>query len=310
MSAVIVLQQMLVLFSMMAIGAFLWKKNWIDAKGQKALSKMVVNIFNPLLLIYSISGYDFEKSTMNVGQNMIFVMIYFVMLFLTGIVVTFLLRLKKPQKNFYQMMMLFSNIGFVGIPIVTALLGREYVLYIAFYTLVYNVLLYTYGIYLAIKSNVDEGGTSVSFPIKRIVNPGVVGCLVSILIFLCRIEIPAPVETFLDYMGNTCIPLSMILIGISVAQMEFSKLFSNVKMYVFLAIKMLAIPICAALICRQLPVDAGVYKVFVIECAVPIGSIITLIAQEYGAEDDSATIGIVLSTLLSVVTIPIVAIFL
>ena len=63
MSAVIVLQQMLVLFSMIAIGVFLWKKNWIDVKGQKALSKMVVNIFNPLLLIYSISGYDFEKST-------------------------------------------------------------------------------------------------------------------------------------------------------------------------------------------------------------------------------------------------------
>ena len=80
MSAVIVLQQMLVLFSMIAIGVFLWKKNWIDVKGQKALSKMVVNIFNPLLLIYSISGYDFEKSTMNVGQNMVFVIVYFVLL--------------------------------------------------------------------------------------------------------------------------------------------------------------------------------------------------------------------------------------
>ena len=90
MSAVIVLQQMLVLFSMIAIGVFLWKKNWIDVKGQKALSKMVVNIFNPLLLIYSISGYDFEKSTMNVGQNMVFVIVYFVLLFLMGFVVAFL----------------------------------------------------------------------------------------------------------------------------------------------------------------------------------------------------------------------------
>ena len=66
-------------------------------------------------LIYSISGYDFEKSTMNVGQNMVFVIVYFVLLFLMGFVVAFLLRLKKPQKNFYQMMMLFSNIGFVDV---------------------------------------------------------------------------------------------------------------------------------------------------------------------------------------------------
>ena len=226
MSAVIVLQQMLVLFSMIAIGVFLWKKNWIDVKGQKALSKMVVNIFNPLLLIYSISGYDFEKSTMNVGQNMVFVIVYFVLLFLMGFVVAFFKIISTDT--------------------------------------IYNVLLYTYGIYLAIKSNVDEGGTSVFFPIKRILNPGVVGCVIAILIFLCGLDIPAPVETFLDYMGNTCIPLSMILIGISVGQMELSKLFSNLKMYVFLAIKMLLIPIGAALICRQLPVDAGVYKVFVI----------------------------------------------
>ena len=177
-----------------------------DVEGQALLNGRV-NIFNPLLLIYSISGYDFEKSTMNVGQNMVFVIVYFVLLFLMGFVVAFLLRLKKPQKNFYQMMMLFSNIGFARIPIAFTLM-EEYVLYIAFYTLVYNVLLYTYGIYLAIKSNVDEGGTSVFFPIKRILNPGVVGCVIAILIFLCGLDIPAPVETFLDYMGNTCIPLS------------------------------------------------------------------------------------------------------
>ena len=115
-----------------------------------------------------------------------------------------------------------------------------YILHFIHWFIMY--FLYTYGIYLAIKSNVDEGGTSVFFPIKRILNPGVVGCVIAILIFLCGLDIPAPVETFLDYMGNTCIPLSMILIGISVGQMELSKLFSNLKMYVFLAIKMLLIP--------------------------------------------------------------------
>ena len=157
----IVLQQMLVLFAMMAIGMFLWKKQWIDEKGQKSISKLVVNIFNPLLLINSIAGYDFANATVDIGQNLIFVGVYFLMLFAAGFVITVLLRLKRPQKQFYQMMMLFSNIGFIGIPLVTALLGKEYVLYVAFYILVYNVLLYTYGIYLAIKSNGGGEGKSV-----------------------------------------------------------------------------------------------------------------------------------------------------
>lgn len=310
MSAIIVLKQMLVLFAMMAIGMFLWKKQWIDENSQKSISKLVVNIFNPLLVINSIAGYDFDNSAIDIGQNMVFVGVYFLLFFLAGFGVTLLLRLKRPQKHFYQMMMLFSNIGFIGIPLVTALLGKEYVLYVAFYILVYNVLLYTYGIYLAVRSNGDAQGESVKFPVKKIINPGVLGCVVAILIFVCKIRIPGPVATFVDYMGNTCIPLSMILIGVSVAQMDIRQLFSNVKMYAFLVIKLLIIPICAALICRQLPANRGIYQVFVLECAVPIGSIITLVAQEYGAEDDSATIGVVLSTILSVITIPVVAIFL
>lgn len=309
MSEIIVLQQMLILFAMMAIGYGLWKIKWLDDGSCKGISKLVVNVFNPLLLLGSIAGYDFENAHLHVGQNLIFVAVYFIVLFVMGLLVVWILRLKNPKKNFYRMMMMFSNIGFIGIPLVRALLGREYVLYIAFYILVYNVLLYTYGIYLAVRSNPSSKGDN-QFPIKKIVNPGVIGCIVAIIIFVCRIPIAEPVVTFLNYMGDTCIPLSMILIGTSVAKMDLKKVFSDVKMYFFIAVKMLVIPICAALICKGIPVDDGVYKVFIIECAVPIGSIITLIAQEYGAEDDSAVIGVVLSTLLSVATIPIVAIFL
>lgn len=310
MSAVIVLGQMLVLFVMMAVGYFAWKKQWIDERSQKGISKLVVDVFNPLLVISGIVGYDYENSAFNVKQNMIFVCIYFFLLFMVGWVITVLLRLKRPQKQFYQMMMMFSNIGFIGIPLVTALLGKEYVLYVAFYILIYNILLYTYGMYLAVRSRGNEQGESISFPIKKVLNPGVFGCLAAIFIFVCRIRIPAPVETFVTYMGDTCIPLSMILIGASVAQMNVRKLFSDGKMYVFLAVKMLGLPIAAALICRRLPMDRAICQVFVLECAVPIGSIITLMAKEYGDEDDSPTIGVVLSTLLSVITIPVVAVFL
>lgn len=309
MSAIIVLQQMLELFAMMAIGYGLWKVKWLDEGSCKGISKLVVNVFNPLLLIGSIAGYDFENVHLQIGQNLLFVAVYFIVLFLMGLLVVWILRLKNPQRNFYRMMMMFSNIGFIGIPLVRALLGREYVLYIAFYILVYNVLLYTYGIYLAIRSNADSE-ESDRFPIRKICNPGVIGCVVAIIMFVFKIKTAEPVVTFLTYMGDTCIPLSMILIGTSVAKMDLEKLFSDAKMYFFIAVKMLVIPICAALICKEMPVDAGVYQVFIIECAVPIGSIITLIAQEYGPEDDSAVIGVVLSTLLSVVTIPIVAIFL
>ena len=150
---------------------------------------------------------------------------------------------------------------------------------------------------------------------KRIINPGVVASLIAVIIFVSGLSVPKPVSTFCDYMGNTTIPLSMILIGVSVAEANLKEVFGEWRMYAFILLRMVLLPIAMSWLLRsflipQVAVDPVVFGIFIVELGMPVGSIIALIAKEQGTDGDFCMRGVVLSTLASIVTIPVVCAFL
>jgi hypothetical protein len=151
---------------------------------------------------------------------------------------------------------------------------------------------------------------SIAVSLKRIVNPGVVAALLAMLIFVTGVKVPSPVVSLCDYVGNATIPLSMMLIGISIAKADIKSYLKDLRMYAFILLRMLALPIAVALIMRNMGFDEVVFGVFIIELAMPIGSIIGLFAKECGADDAYCMKGTVLSTLASIITIPVVGLFL
>lgn len=320
-SAFIILQQMLVLFGMMLVGYFCYKIDWIDDHTYGKLSKIVVNILNPLLVIDGVlgknTGEDLNKLAINFGM----MILYFIFLIIISIPVVKILRTEKKNLELYRLMMMFSNVGFMGIPVISALYGSGVIIYIVFYMLGYNFLLYTYGIILARRSaqrnsqrSEKENGenNTVSFKdnIKSIMNPGVVAGTFAIVLFVMNIQVAAPVASFIKYLSQCVVPMSMILIGASMAQHELKTIFNEMKMYWFLLIRLVIIPIAVALLVRQLPIDSQILGVFILMLAMPVGSIVVLVAMEQGADSTCCTKGSVVSTLLSIITIPIVAMFL
>lgn len=309
----VILSQMAMLFAMMLTGYFVWKKEWFDENAYARLSKIVVNIFNPLLAIYGVAGKNAGKDVRLVLQNLGFVLFFYVFLTLAGVLVVLLLRLPQKEKRIYRLMTIFPNVGFMGMPVITSIFGMDSMIYIVFYMLGYNLLLYTYGLSLARKAAVDAGNAPQGKEKggwKRMVNPGMVSSVVAIAIFLLQLPLPSPVLSLCDYMGNATIPLSMLLIGMSIAKADLKKIFSNKIMYVFAALKMVVIPLSAILLLRPLKADPVVFGVFVLQLSMPVGSILTLIAKENGADEAVCTNGIVLSTLASIATIPLVCMFL
>lgn len=125
-----------------------------------------------------------------------------------------------------------------------------------------------------------------------------------------NIQVAAPVASFIKYLSQCVVPMSMILIGASMAQHELKTIFNEMKMYWFLLIRLVIIPIAVALLVRQLPIDSQILGVFILMLAMPVGSIVVLVAMEQGADSTCCTKGSVVSTLLSIITIPIVAMFL
>lgn len=321
MNIFVIVQQMLVLLVMMLVGYIVFRIGWLDNNSCSRMSKVVVNVLNPCLMIYGVLGKSGNLDGAMLGQTLVLVAVYYVVLILLSGPVASFLRIKKEHFNLYKLMLIFSNVAFMGIPVITSIYGNESMLLIAFYSLGYNLLLYTYGIYLAGKGSREaekaetgisskERTTEKGMQWKKLVNPGVVSCVAAIAIFASGVSMPESVCTFFDYVGNAAVPLSMILIGASVAQGGKKEFFLDKKMYAFMAVKMLAIPIAAALLLRFLSWPAMVEGVFILMLAMPVGSIVVMLAADSGNDAIECTKGSILTTLVSVLTIPIVAAFL
>ena len=307
---------MMVLFGMMLVGFFCYKWDWIDDHSYGKLSKIVVNILNPLLVIDGVLGKSRDGSFHNLLTNLVMVILYFVFLIIISIPVVKIIRPEKENVGVYRLMMIFSNVGFMGIPVISALYGSDVIIYIVFYMLGYNFLLYTYGIILARSSAkpayAENHNSNGSFKenLKAIINPGTIAGIIAIILFVCKIQVAAPMTSFIKYLSQCVVPFSMILIGASMAQQELKTIFKDVRMYWFLLIRLILIPVIMALCVRNLPIDSQILGVFILMLAMPVGSIVVLVAMEQGADSACCTRGSVISTLLSIITIPVIALLL
>ena len=154
--------------------------------------------------------------------------------------------------------------------------------YVSFYILIYNILLYTYGIHLI------SGGKKEKTDFKKLMNPGVAACLVSVVVFAGNIPAAESVKSFTGYMGNAAIPMSMMLIGASIAQANLKELLGEAKIYAFLAIKLLIIPMTqrwSSGILRCL----RSWREFRVHAWNAGGSIVVPLAAEYGADETCCT---------------------
>ena len=303
MKSILLLQQMLVLFAMMMCGFLAWKLRMVDKNACQKITTLFVNIFNPLLILSSVNEEQPAGASLLIRQDFIIALLYFLFITVCGYVFCFVRRYEKKKKNLYLLLNTFSNLGFMGIPLVKAVFGPEYIIFVVVYMMIFNVLAYTFGIYLAMSMS----DTSRSFSLRYLLNPGMVTCVIAITLFLTQARMPAPVVTFCSYMGNTAIPLSMLIIGISLAQSDLKTLLGNKDTYIFLLVKMILIPVAGILLFRLLPFDRNLYSLFCLMVSMPCATIGGMFAQEYSDSGDEANRIVLLSIVISVITIPLVS---
>ncbi|MBO5550650.1 MAG: AEC family transporter [Lachnospiraceae bacterium] len=200
-------------------------------------------------------------------------------------------------------MMILSNIGFFGIPVVKALFGDEYIIYLIFYMLLFNVVAYTLGIYLAM----PQGSEGPKFSPKQIINTGTVISVIAILLYFAEVPINETVGNFFTYMGNACIPLSMLLIGGSLAQLDLKEVFSDKEIYIYILLRNIIVPGLGIIILRMLPFDPVIVKICCLSTSMPIAALSGMLSEQYAHKGNYANKMIAMSTILSVVTVPILS---
>lgn len=296
----LVFGKMMMLFAYMMVGFLSAKKGLLKKDFYSGLSTFIVMIGNPALIVSSVMG-KYERPQWEVLiKTMIIAVIMFLVLILISQIIPHLFSVNKDEKGIYKTMMVFSNIGFMGFPVILSLYGKEGLLMASLFLLPYNILIYTYGIAM-IQDKDDE----YRFTWKKIINPGVAACILTMIIFGFNITFPEPVVNFVETIGNMTAPLSMIFIGGSMLGISFKSVMKNKKIFIFLIIKLVIIPIIAIGILQLYISDKMITGVLLVMLGMPVGSMTVMLAKEYGGKVETASEGVIISTLMSVLTLPI-----
>ena len=305
--AFIVFNQMLVLFTLMLMGYTCFKKQYITDSSARSIASIVVNVFNPALIISGV----LEEPKDSANHELIVISIiagamYFFLIILAPIL-NKALRVPSQQRSLYSLITVFSNVGFIGLPLVVSIYGKQAILYVAVFILMFNILFYTYGVFIMGKGlGHQDAPTSLLNNLKRLINPGVLACILAILIFLLRPPLPDFIKSSISVLGSTAIPLSMMLVGVALGQKKLRTLFNDIRLYIFALIRLIIIPIIFISTLTHFSISPLIMGVSIIMIAVPVGNMPTLLATEYGIDATICSDSLIITTIFSLITIPLV----
>ena len=299
----VLLNQMAILFAIMMVGYICRKVHIINDEGSRVISGIVVNVANPALILSS----GINKEVVIEGRSLLMICILslgvYTFLIAFSFILVKLLALKKSEYGTFGVMTVFSNIGFMGFPLISAVYGSEALLYASFFVIPYNVLIYTWGIRAMRKNNHEHGGIQW----KKIFNVGVIACILTLFIYMSKVRVPGTVESIVNYLSGLTAPLSMMVIGDSMSKMKIKEMILEKKILIFSLIKQIVIPIIGVLFFKLFGLDKLLLAVCMIMLATPVGSMTAMLAQRYEGDYELASKGVALTTLMSVVTIPLVS---
>lgn len=304
MSGLIVLKQMIIIFILILTGFVLYKKHLISEYATKDLSALVVNICSPGLILVSVLQDLTTVSRANVLLVGAIGICFYLGMSVVGYLLVKLLKVPGNQKTAYMLMTLFGNTGFIGIPVAMAIIGPKCMVYVIVFNFLYNCYIYTFGIML-----LKEGNKGVKNSWKNFLSPGLIACMFAFCIYWFNLRLPEGVETIAGYYGNACTLLSMIVIGISLANMQVKTVLKNKKLMLFIVIRFVIIPVLFAVLLKPLLPDTIMRATIVLMAALPVGNMPAMLSEQYGKDSKLIAEGIIVTTLLSVATITFTFLF-
>ena len=296
-NALIVATQVMILFFLVGVGYLIRKVKMIDEIGLRQVNNLLLLIVNPCLILYSFQS-NFDRSLLT---GMLIALVSALATHVLGAILSKLVFRRKPaaQRGVLQFSVVFSNCAFMCIPLLNAVLGNEGVMYGSIYIAIFNIGSWTYGVLLMTGNRKDINLR------QAFINPGTLTILIALPLFLFQIRLPEVPLTVIGYLAAMNTPLAMIIIGIQLAMIPFLSMFREKTVYTAAALRLLVIPGLMLLILSLFGLDRTVLLACLIPAMAPTAAAATLFATRYDQDAALATKSIALTTLLSVLTMPL-----
>lgn len=292
--SLILLKQVSIMFVLISLGYISYKKGIITEQGSKDFGKLLVNVVIPIVVI---NNFCIDRTADNIQALLQSTVISIICMFI-ALVVSYIFFKKDSISNFSSS---FSNAGFIGIPLVTATIGKNAIFYISMMIVLINILQWTYGVFI-----ITEDRQNVNFK-KIITNPVLISVILGYLIFFLQIPIPSYATNIFNIVGNLNTPLAMIVSGVYLAQSNLKQMITNKKIYIVSIFRLIIIPITTLLIFKFIPFGSFELKAAIlIAAACPVGSNVAIFAQIYNKNYNLAVEEVCITTILCLITLPIV----
>ncbi len=303
MDFMIVVKQVGMLGFIMLLGYLIVKTGYVEAKHKDAISKLIVKLILPCLIISSISKENFDVSRLGeLGLVFLLSVLCIGILFGIGVITGKLLRVPRATEAAHQMMSCLGNVIFMGYPIIVAMYGETGFFYAIIYWLLNDLFMWTVGVFLLSKNGAEKQESFV----KKLINPNTISFGIAIIMFFFGIKLPPVVGEAATSVGGLTTALSMIFIGMTLATVDVKKTMKKWWIFVIAPIKLVVMPIVFIYLFKFLGVPALIAGVVVLEAAMPAQTVLTILAHEHHADYEYTAVGLFITTVASLVTLPFI----
>lgn len=300
MDMMVIINQMIQLFLVIALGYLLNKIGIFDQVLNKKLTTLLLSVTTPAMILNSVLSNTNTASFQEVGMVFIVVIAVFTILPIVSYILVKVMRMPEEQQGLYMFMTVFSNIGFMGFPVLQAIFGDASVFYTAIFNMGFNLLVFTLGVVMINKGSEKQ----VQLHGKDVLTPGVIASLMALAIYFLKLRFPVVIVNTCSMIGSITTPIAMLLIGSTLANMPIKEVFNDVRIYPYTFIKQIILPIIAYPIVAFFIKDTYLLGITFIVIAMPVANSAVLFATEYEGDVKLAAKTVFITTLVSVVTIP------
>jgi malate permease and related proteins len=295
--------QSLVLILLIASGYGAGKLKIFSAITVRELSKFIVDFSLPAIIIISMQK-PFSPELRDESFRMIGISfaVYAVALPLS-VLWARALRSQGNERGIHEFAASFSNVAFMGFPIMNALFGKDSLFAVSIYNIPFQLLAFSVGILMITRGK----NGSARFTLRSFLSPAILAALIGFAFFLCSFRIPEPLFSGVSALGDLTTPLSMIVIGVILSRMSLKGAFGNPRVYLTTLYRLILFPLLAWVILSALGLKGNSLAVPVIIAAMPVAANATILADAYEGDAQTASSLVFISTIVSMATIPLMA---
>lgn len=297
-NAEIILNQTLIMLILIIVGIICKKTKIITDDGNKELSKLVLTVVNPIVILMAYQT-DYKPQLV---KNLLIAFGLSILSYIILIVAAYLLIPQKDgrETQIERFSAIYSNCGFMGIPLVNALFGSEGIFYLTAFLTVFNLVVWTHGIILI------SGERNLKNIVKVFYSPVIISIVLGIIMFFTQIRLPDIITDSLNFISNLNTPLAMIVSGVTIADTKILKLLKKPGIYYVSFLKLILLPLILIAVFSLFNVNEQVRITVLVAASAPAAAMCTLQCIRYEKNSLYASEIFAASTILSVVTLPII----